>query len=421
MNYTRTILKNGLRLVTVPMPKNQTVTMTVMANVGARYESLELSGISHFLEHMCFKGTKNRTAKQIAFELDSLGADSNAFTGQEATGYYAKAHFSHLPKIAEILSDIYLNSTFPPEEIEKERGVIIEEINMYEDMPQSKVSDVFAATFYQDHPMGRSIAGPKENIKRFTQADFIKYHHTHYSAAATTIVVAGNVKPAQVKKLVEKYFAVLIKKPLIKPEPVAVQQSAPLSTIAFKDTDQSHLVLGFRTFDMYNKKRPILSVLSAVLGSGMSSRLFSKMREELGICYYIRSGISLSTDSGALVIRSGVGHGRLAEAINGILSEIKKLKEEKVPADELEKVRNMFVSDVVMGLETSNQNAEFYGEQELFREKIREPQEMIAAIKKVTPAQIQALAKEIFQDKNIVFAVIGPNKNEDEIKKLLTV
>jgi len=421
MNYTRTILKNGLRLVTVPIPKNQTVTMMVMANVGSRYETAEQSGISHFLEHMCFKGTKNRTAKQIAFELDSMGADSNAFTGQETTGYYAKAHFSHLPKIAEILSDIYLNSTFPPEEIEKERGVIIEEINMYEDMPQSKVAQIFSSAFYQDHPMGRSILGPKENIKRFTQADFAEYHRTHYSAPSTTIVVAGNVKSAQVKKLVEKYFTNLVKKSRIKPQPVVLQQSAPIAAVSYKDTDQSHLVLGFRTFDMYNKKRPILSVLSAVLGSGMSSRLFSKMREELGICYYIKSGVSLSTDSGVLIIRSGVGHGRLAEAITGILSEVKKLKEEKVTAAELEKVRNMFVSDVVMGLETSNQNADFYGEQEVFDEKIREPKDIIAAINKVTPAQIQALAKEIFQDKNMTFAVIGPNKNDDEIKKLLTV
>ncbi len=421
MKFKRTILKNGLRLVTVPMPENQTVTMMVMANVGARYETAELNGISHFLEHMCFKGTTKRTCAQISFELDAIGASFNAFTSQEVTGYYAKAHYKTFPKITEILSDIYLNSTFPAEELEKERGVIIEEINMYEDLPQSKVLDIFTEAFYGNHPMGKSVAGPKENIKKFTRNDFLAYHKKHYTAAATTVVVAGNFKYAEVKKMIEAYFTAAKKDSVVVPEKFSATQIAPVSRVVFKETDQSHLVLGFRTFDMYNKKRPILSVLSAVLGGGMSSRLFTKMREELGICYYIKCGASLATDSGAFVIRSGVGNGRLQEAITGILGEIRKVRDESVSKRELDKVKNVIVSDIVMGLETSNQNADFYGEQEIFHEKIKEPTALIAAIKKVTAAQIRSLAQEIFQTKNITFAVIGPNKNEAEIASLLKV
>lgn len=421
MKFKRTILKNGLRLVTVPMPENQTVTVMVMANVGSRYETPELNGISHFLEHMCFKGTTKRTCAQISFELDAIGANFNAFTGQEVTGYYAKAHYKTFPKITEVLSDIYLNSTFPAEELEKERGVIIEEINMYEDLPQSKVLDIFTEAFYGNHPMGKSVAGSKENIKKFTRDDFLKYHKKHYTASATTIVVAGNFKYAEVKKMIEGYFATTKKDSVVMPEKFSVTQTAPVSKVAFKETDQSHLVLGFRAFDMYDKKRPILSVLSAVLGGGMSSRLFTKMREELGICYYIKCGASLATDSGALVIRSGVGNGRLAEAITGILGEIRKVRDENISKRELDKVKNLIVSDIVMGLETSNQNADFYGEQEIFHEKIKEPAALIAAIKKVTAAQIKSLAQEIFQTKNITFAVIGPNKNEAEIASLLKV
>ncbi len=421
MKFKRTILKNGLRLVTVPMPENQTVTVMVMANVGSRYETPELNGISHFLEHMCFKGTTKRTCAQIYFELDAIGANFNAFTGQEVTGYYAKAHYKTFPKITEVLSDIYLNSTFPAEELEKERGVIIEEINMYEDLPQSKVLDIFTEAFYGNHPMGKSVAGPKENIKKFTRDDFLKYHKKHYTASATTIVVAGNFKYAEVKKMIEGYFTTTKKDLAVVPEKFLVTQTTPVSKVAFKETDQSHLVLGFRTFDMYDKKRPILSVLSAVLGGGMSSRLFTKMREELGICYYIKCGASLATDSGALVIRSGVGNGRLKEAINGILAEVRRMTTENVSKRELDKVKNLLVSDVVMGLETSNQNADFYGEQEIFHEKIKEPAALIAAIKKVTAAQIKSLAQEIFQTKNITFAVIGPNKNEAEITSLLKV
>ncbi len=393
----------------------------VMANVGSRYETPELNGISHFLEHMCFKGTTTRTSSQIAFELDAIGANFNAFTGQEVTGYYAKAHYKTFPKITEILSDIYLNSTFPEAELEKERGVIIEEINMYEDLPQSKVMDIFCEAFYENHIMGKSVAGPKENIKKFTRDDFLKYHTKHYTASATTVVVAGNFKYAEVKKEIEKLFGSVKRSAEIIPEKFVTNQKSPVSKVTLKETDQSHLVLGFRTFDMYHKNRTVLTVLSAVLGGGMSSRLFTKMREELGICYYIKCSPSLTTDSGVLVIRSGVGHGRLQEAINGILGEIRRMTQEEVSKRELDKVKSMLISDVVMGLETSNQNADFYGEQEIFHEKIKDPNVLIQKIKKVTAAQIKTLAKEIFQDKNITFAVIGPNKNATEIRSLLKV
>lgn len=421
MKYKKTILKNGLRLVTVPMADNPTVTALIMVEAGARYETPAENGISHFLEHMCFKGTENRTCSEIAFQFDSIGANYNAFTGQEYTGYYAKTHHKHLPKIVDILADMYVNSNFPEEELEKERGVITEEINMYEDLPQRKVYDEFTTLLYGSQPMGKTILGPKENIKKFTRKDFLDYREKYYHAAATTLVIAGKIEHKEALQLAKKYFDALSKKKVIKPVRVKEnQKNAALRTFN-KKTDQSHMFLGFRTFDMYKKDKIILEVLNSLLGDGMSSRLFSKMREELGICYYIKSHTSFSLDSGYLAIRSGVGNKRLEEAVTGIISELQKVKNEKVDKKELDKVKNMMISELVMHMETSNQHADFYAEQELFHQEIKNPKDLVKEIRAVTPEQIQKMAQKIFTEKNMNLAVIGPAAATKNAKKLLKI
>ena len=421
MKYKKTILKNGIRLITVPMKDNPTVTALVMVEAGSRYETLENNGISHFLEHMCFKGTENRTYSDISYELDKIGAQYNAFTSYDCTGYYAKSHHKNLPEILDVLSDIYLNSDIPQVELDKERGVIIEEINMYEDLPQRKVYDIFTNLLYGKHPMGWTIIGPKENIKKMTREDFLKYREQFYFGNATTVVVAGNIEQTEVKKLVEKMFAKMESKKLIKPLKISESQKTPALKMEYKKTDQSHLILGFRTFDLFHKDKTTLEVLNAVLSAGMSSRLFKKMREELGICYYIKSFLSFSYDAGYLGVRSGVGNGRLEEAISGIIKELQKMKEELVNEKELEKTKNILISELVMHMETSNDHAEFYAEQEIFHEEIKSPNEMVKEIKKITPADLQKLAKKIFIDVKMNLAVIGPNQNEAEILKLLKI
>ncbi len=421
MKYKKIVFSNGLRLMLVPMKDNATVTMMILVEAGSRYEDKKNNGISHFLGHMCFKGTEKRDYKEIAFSLDSIGAQFNAFTSEDYTGYYAKTHYSNFFKISNILNDIYLNSNIPEAELEKERGVIIEEINMYEDLPQRKIYDVFIKLLYGEAPLGQSIAGPKENIKAFTRKDFLNYREKHYSASATTIVVAGNFDEKSVKKEIEKYFNSLPKKPLTQPSKIVEKQKEPAIKLEYKKTDQSHLYLGFRTFDTYDQRQTTLAILATILGKGMSSRLFSKMRDELGICYYVQTDLSATSDSGFFVVKSGVGNARLEEATSAILKEIQKIKIEEVSSKELAKAQKIMISKMFLNLETSDSQAEFYGAQEIFHEKIKTPQEIIKEIKAVTPQKIKKLAQEIFVNKNLNLAVIGPTKDPKKLKKILKI
>ncbi|MFA6797568.1 MAG: pitrilysin family protein, partial [Candidatus Paceibacterota bacterium] len=247
MKYTKKVLKNGLRIITIPMKDNPTATVLVLVEAGSKYEKKENNGISHFLEHMCFKGTTNRpTSMDISKELDGIGSHYNAFTSQEHTGYYAKADYKNIDKILDVVSDMYLNPVFPEQEIEKEKGVIIEEINMYLDLPKAVVQDEFFKLLYGDQPAGWNIAGPKENVKNMKRSDFIDYRSKHYVASSTTVVVAGKIKEADVFKKVTKLFKNIGKWKKEGKEKVIESQKAPQATVYYKDTDQTHLIIGTR-------------------------------------------------------------------------------------------------------------------------------------------------------------------------------
>jgi len=284
------IYKNGLRVITIPMKDNPTVTVLVLVATGSDYEEKNVNGISHFLEHMCFKGTEKRpNPRIISHELDALGCQSNAFTGNEYTGYYAKGDAKKFSKIFDIISDVYLNSTFPENEIKKEKGVIIEEINMYEDMPASHVSDIYIELLYKDQPAGRSTLGKKENILNMTRKDFVDYRNAHYVANDTVVIIAGNVTTSEVTKEVNKYFKNIPEKKSTKKKKVKDIQKKPEVQIQYKKTDQTHFILGVRTFSMFDKRNTTLALLAGILGMGMSSRLFVKLREEMGVAYYVRA------------------------------------------------------------------------------------------------------------------------------------
>lgn len=423
MNFTKTTLKNGLRIITVPMKDNETVTVMSLVEAGSNYETKNINGISHFLEHMCFKGTEKRpTAAIINNELDSLGSQSNAFTGNEFTGYWAKAHYSKVDKILDIVSDIYLNSKLPESEMEKEKGVIIEEINMYEDLPRAKVGEIFEALLYGDQPAGWPVIGPRENIKKMTREDFIKYRKAHYVSKATTVVVAGKMNEKKIIKSIENLFKDAPKGNKGSIAPVKEIQKAPQVKIFFKETDQTHLLLGFRAFNRYDKRNTALSLLSTVLGGGMSSRLFQKMREELGICYYVRSGKNSYVTHGNFAIAAGVSNTRVKEAIGGILEEIKKIASEVIPEVELRKAKDYIIGNMFLGLESSDSLADFYGFQELLHDKkILTPDDVVAKIEKITAKEIQKVAKEILKSDGVNLAMVGPFKDEKEFLTLLKV
>ncbi|MDR1300329.1 MAG: insulinase family protein [Candidatus Nomurabacteria bacterium] len=419
-NYTKTVLENGLRIVTVPMADSNTTTVMVLVEAGSNYEQKANNGISHFLEHMCFKGTTNRpSSATINYELDAMGSLSNAFTDNEDTGYFAKAHYSKTEKLIDIVSDIFLNSTFPEAEMEREKGVIIEEINMYEDSPSDKVLDVLEELLYSGQAAGRNIAGTRENIRKMTRQDFIDYKRKHYTAGATTVVVCGRINEQKVIEQVEKLFEAMPKgEPATLPE-VVENQTKPEVKPFEKDTDQTHLAIGFRAYNRYDEKVPALRVLSAVLGGGMSSRLFQKMREELGICYYTKSIVVPSRNYGSIVLTAGVSSDRLDEAIDGLLSEVRKLKTELVAEEELRKAKDYGIGNLFMRLEPSNVLGEFYGLQELFHDEvIKSPEDYAREIREVTAEEVREVAQEIFVNESMNLATVGPVRDQSELETL---
>lgn len=422
MNYKKKVLKNGLRIITVPIKNSPSTTIMSLVEAGSKYENRQNNGISHFLEHMCFKGTEKRLkAVDIAREFDSLGAQNNAFTSQEVTGYWAKAHSKHTDKILDIISDMYLHPTFPAEDLEIEKGVIIEEINMYEDLPQKLVHEVFDELLYENQPAGWSIAGTKENVRSFKRDDFVNYRKNHYVSSATAIIIAGDVNEADIFKKTSAAFAGIATTRKTGKKKVLEKQDKPKIKAKFKETDQTHLVIGVRAFDLYDKKMPALELLSVILGGGMSSRLFQKMRCQLGICYYINSSTNEFTDHGTLSISAGVDSSRIEQGIKGILEEMIIIRDHKAPESELRKAKDYLIGNMYLGLESSDSLARFYGFQEIFKKNIKIPQEIEKEIEKVSALDITEIAKEIIQNKKLNMAIVGKYENDQRFKNILKV
>ena len=406
MNFKKKTLKNGLRMVVVPIKDAPSVTVMSMVEAGSEYETKEKNGISHFLEHMFFKGTKNRPKSiDISKEFDGMGAEHNAFTSNEVTAFYGKSAPKNFEKILDIISDMYLNPTFPEADIEKEKGVIIEEINMYEDLPQRVVHEIFGELLHGDTPYGWTVLGPRENIRAMKREDFLNYRKAHYVTEKTMIVVAGDVNAEDAFKKIENKFKNISSGNVLNKKKFTEKQNKPELKIKYKETDQSHLVIGVRTFDLHDKRMPTLKVLSAILGGGMSSRLFQRMREELGICYYVRSSINDSSNHGDFTISAGVNKKRLDVAVKGILEEIKTLRDKAIARAELKKAKDYLIGRMYLNLESSDSLASFYGFQEITRSKIKTPKEIEKEIEAITAGDVKNLAKQIFINKNLNMAI----------------
>ncbi|MEW6616914.1 MAG: pitrilysin family protein [Patescibacteria group bacterium] len=404
---------NGLRCILVPQKDSLTVTVAVVVAAGSKYETKEINGLSHFLEHMCFKGTKKRPRPiDIAGELDGMGAQYNASTGHEYTTYYAKVRNNSFKKALDVVSDLYLNPVFNKEDIEIERGVIIEEINMYEDAPPRKVEELFYELVYGDQPAGWSIAGTKENIKKLTREDFIAYRGKNYLPESTVVFVAGNFDPTVARKEIGKYFSNLSRGTKMKKPRVKELQTKPKELIYKKDVEQTHLVLGVRAFDVKDKRRFALEVLSEVLGGGMSSRLFKKVRDELGAAYYVRSGTDLFSDHGFLSVAAGVDNTKVSIVISAILDEMRSLKNNLVSEAELEKAKEHLVGGVFLNADTSDSIGYFYGMQEIMDMPLSSPEDVAKKIKAVTPKQVRDVARLLFKNEGLNLALVGPFKNE---------
>ncbi|OGH23325.1 MAG: hypothetical protein A2958_00150 [Candidatus Levybacteria bacterium RIFCSPLOWO2_01_FULL_38_13] len=427
MQFKKHVLSNGLRVLTIPMPSLESVTAMVLVGAGSRYETDRNNGVSHFLEHMAFKGTQKRpSALEISSLIDGIGGEFNAFTGKETTGYYIKSSSNHLELSLDVISDMLQNSLFKKEEINKEKGVIIEEINLYEDTPARKIGDVYERLLYGDSPMGWDIAGRKEVIGKLTRDDFISYMESLYSADNMVVIVAGGIDSGKVLKLVEKHFGRMKSFDIKRYLKVVEKQSKPEVFVKQKNTEQVHIAIGFRTAPIRSEDRFPLSVLAAVLGGGMSSRLFHEVREKRGLAYYVRTSSEHYQDCGTLVSTAGVDPKRVDEAVSVILNEYHKISNithsassGQISNKELTKSKEFLKGHFVLELEDSRAVAGYYGIQEILEDKIDSPQEQIAKIEKVRLDDVLSAAKKYFVNSSINLAVIGNFPDRQRFEKLL--
>lgn len=408
--FKKTTLQNGLRVISAPMPQVKSVTALVMVEAGSRYETAKINGLSHFLEHMTFKGTKKRPSSlAISSLIDSVGGAFNAFTGKEYTGFYVKAASNHLELILDVLSDMLLNSLFDPKELDKERGVIIEEINMYEDQPQARVGELFEELLYNHDPLAWRVIGTPEIIKKVTRSDMVDYVSRMYHGKSIVVGLAGNITQ---NNLVPKYFSAVPKGGENHFQRASDKQTKPASLVQYKKTDQAHLCLGVRAFPLGHPDRYTLSVLSTILGGNMSSRLFVEVREKRGLAYYVNSSSEEFHDAGYFQACAGLRLSAIDDAIKVILEQFDKLTANAVSEEELRRAKDFAKGRMILTWEDSFKVASFYTSQELLEKKIETPEEVLAKVDAVTAEDIQRVAKSIFANHNLNLAIIGPFKKE---------
>jgi len=405
-------LDNGLTIVTIPTD-SPSVTVMSLVNTGSRFEDPSNNGISHFLEHMCFKGTLKKSGKEIMRYLDGLGAETNAFTSYEVTGYYVKSITKHWKKTLNVVSDIYLYSQFPVAEMEKEKGVIIGEISMYEDMPMRQVHDIFMTLVYGNQPAGWSILGPRKNILEMTQDDFLQYHNHHYIAANTTIVVSGQVNQPEVIAEVSKRFKNINQGSQTKKQSAVNTQKKPGLKCEYKKTDQTHMIMGYTTVGFHHKDALALKICGALLGGGMSSRLFETLREDMGVGYYVHASNNTQSDTGILQISCGVDSTRVREVIVAIKKEIQNLQDELVSIEELKKTKEFIIGNTNMGLESTDDRAYYYGQRSMHGLLIQTPRSFAADIQSVTARDIRRVIRKYALSERLNLAMIGPHKDAE--------
>lgn len=420
--FQKITLSNGLRIITVPQNSTQAVTVLVLVGTGSKYETKELNGVSHFLEHMYFKGTKKRLNSFAVVEpMDKIGGIYNAMTSQEYTGYFAKVEDLYFEQALEWVSDIFLSSTLPSEEIEKEKGVISEEINMIHDNPMYHIGYLWLKLLYGDQPAGWNIAGTKENILSFSRPKLADYMKKQYVSKNTILCISGNFNQKRAVNSAKKYFS-KIKEGSSEGKPSVIEeQNVAQCLLEERKIKQTHIYLGVRGFNIFHSQRYAQEILGTILGEGgmLSSRLFMEIREKLGLAYYVSTETEEDSDTGFLATRAGVDNQRVEQAISIILKEYKKISQIKVPAAELKKAKDNIKGRLALSLETSDAQASFYAGQELLEGKILTPKEIFAKIDKITQNDILKVAKEIFRPERLNLALIGPFNDKEKFQQLL--
>jgi predicted Zn-dependent peptidase len=403
-------LENGLRVILAPLEKTQSFSVFIFVKVGSKYETKSKRGISHFLEHMCFKGTERRPDPlSISKELDRVGGVFNAFTSKDYTGYFVKVEKNYMPLALDVVSDIFLNSLFKEEEIEKEKTVILEEIKMIKDNPTLYIDVLFEKLLYGDQPAGWSIAGEEETVKNIKRKDILNWVNNFYLAPNTVLSIAGNFKVNEVLSKIKNYFLKLRPGKSPQKKKVIEKQKTPKKLIFQKDTEQAHIALGVRGFNLFHPLRYPFLVLATLLGGNMSSRLFQRLREKEGLAYYVHTDIETNPDTGYLCTFTGVDRSKIRDAVKIILEEYKNVTKE-ISEKEIELAKNYLKGRLMLSLEETNSLASFYGIQELLEKKILTPQQKIKEIDKVKKEDIQKASQMIFKPQKLNLALISPLK-----------
>lgn len=416
--FERTVLENGLRVVSSTMPHTRSVSVGLYIGAGSRYESDEVAGVSHFLEHMLFKGTRRRpSAQQISEEIEGVGGIMNAATDKELTVYWAKVGDQHFARSMDVLADALLESTLDPEEIEKERQVIIEELAMTEDSPGDLAALLIDEVLWPEQPLGRDVGGSQRSVAAITREQIVGFVDRHYTPENTVLAVAGNVSHAEVVDLAGKLLGGWARAPFGTWYRVE-ERPSPKAAVKSKRTEQAHVCLGLPAFSSAHPDRYALDVLNTVLGEGMSSRLFVEIREKLALAYDVHSYVAHFLDAGSMVVSAGVDPKRVEPTVAAILRELARLRE-GVPEAELRKAKELIKGRLQLRMEDTRAVASWLGTQELLRNEILTVDEVLDVIERVTLDDLARVADELLVPERMSLAVVGPFRSESRFEKLL--
>ena len=402
-------LSSGLRLVTERMPHVRSVTVGVWLTRGSRHESDQESGVAHFVEHMLFKGTTSRSARDIAQTIDSIGGQLDAFTAKEYASYYVKVLDEHLAVALGLLSDMIMRPALAPADVTKEQGVILEEIKMVEDAPDDLVHEIFAQQFWAKHPLGRPILGTPETVGSFASDGLRKYFDRTYVAPNLIVAAAGNLEHAQFRDLVERSFAGLASQGRV--ERTEAPAITPGVVARYKDIEQNHLCIGSRAYPQAHADRYALYLLNTILGGSMSSRLFQHIREERGLAYAVFSNLTTYSDTGTVTIYAGCAVDKTEEVVSLALAELRNLRDHLVAPDELRRAKDHLKGSLMLGLESTSSRMSHLARQEIYFHSHFSLDEMLKAIENVSADEVQHVARDLFVDGGLVATIVGPKSS----------
>ncbi len=416
MDVRKKELTNGLVIASEAMPHIRSASLGVWIQTGSRSEEAEYAGISHFIEHLLFKGTKRRSTVKIAETIDSIGGQLNAFTEKEFTAYYAKVLDEHLPIAFDLLADMVMNPAFPAAEIERERNVIFEEINMVEDSPQELIQDMYLENLWGKHPLGRPIAGSKKTVSGITRGDIGKFFKQHYTASNIVVAVAGNIRHREVFRLAERYFSSMKKgEPSVHGEPPATGTSRTVRQKA--NLEQTHICLGTTAPPITDKERYCAHLLCNILGGGMSSRLFQNIREKRGLVYSIYSMLNQYRDTGTLVVYAGTAPDKASEVVELTLREFRRLRDRPVSSSELNRAKENIKGSIMLSLESSSSRMSNLAQQMIYHDRFYKMEEILRAVQSVSARDIRDLAHRMFDVSSLTLTALS-NRNGRNLKSV---